>query len=282
MAELMPATVGMFDEIYSTLLRRHDPTIPREKWRNIFEPSWVVSRGKHAGYVLKEGNRVVAFLGLIFSEREVAGSVEAFANVTSWIAEDGGARGAALLFPLRELRSHTITNLTSTPEAYRIFRRFGFEVLETHYQIIPAVIPRGRKRWRVLEDGDEIAAVLSESDRIVYRDHVPYARQLIADDGAHYCHMVFSVRQFRGLRIAKVHHMGGGTDPNEVLPAIGRYLARKRRILAFDCDDRLLGSPGLRWSVRRKLDVPRLYRSASLEPPQISELYTEMVLLGIS
>ena len=281
MGELKQATPQMFEEVYSTLLRRLDASVPRERWRNIFAPAWVDSPEDPVGYVLRERDRIVGFMGLIFAEREVDGTVEKFANVTSWIAEGGGARGAALLFPLRDLRSHTITNLTSTPNAYRIFRRFGFEVLDTHYQIVPALHPRRGRRRRVTEREEDITAVLTEADRGIYEDHAPYVRQLIAVDQGGYCHLVYSLVRRRGLRVAKVHHAGGEVRLTTALPDIGRFLTRNHGIMAFDCDDRLLGSTRYRWGVRRELSVPRLYRSESLAPPQVSELHSEMVLLGI-
>lgn len=280
MGRLKRATPDLFEEVHSNLLRHHDPGIPRERWRRIFAPAWADGRGD-AGWVLVEDDRIVGFMGLIFAQREIDGSVQKFANVTSWIAEGGGGRGAALLFPLRELRSHTITNLTSTPEAYRIFRRFGFEVLDAHYRIIPSVLPRGDRRWRVTEDPRDVEQVLSEPDRAIYRDHAPYVQQLVAEDGARYCYLVFSIARRRGLRVAKIHHVGGDAELADALPDIGRHVTNRYRVLAFDCDDRLTGSTRLRWSVRRELTVPRLYRSETLSPPQISELHSEIVLLGI-
>ena len=280
MGELKPATAEDFEDIYSALLRRHDPNIPKGRWRTIFEPAWGGGPDGQVGYVLREDGRVVGFLGLIFSERNIDGVVQKFANITSWIAEEGGGHGAGLIFPLRRLRSHTITNLTSTPEAFRIFRRFGFAVLDTHCWIIPAVLPRTGLRWQVTEETQEITGRLIDPDRTIYRDHAPYVRQLLAERGARYGHMVYSIVKRRGLRVAKVHHLGGEAELNEVAPDVGRFLMAKHGVLALECDDRLVAPDGVRWSNRRELGVPRLYLSDSVRPPHISELYTEMVLLG--
>ena len=279
MEQLKPAAAGMFEEIYSSLLRHHDPTIPKEKWRNLFSPAWGETPDAKVGYVLMEDSQYVGFLGLIVAERNIGGSIERFANVTSWIAKSGAGRGALLVFPLRDLKTHTVTNLTSTPAAYSVFRRIGFDVLETHYRIIPTMQPRSGPRWSVTEDDDEIAGLLSNADLGIYRDHAPYVRQIVASQESRYCHMVFSPVQRRGVRVVKVHHFGGPAAPSAAIPDIGRYLIR-HGILAFDCDDRLIDRLGNGWSVKRKLVVPRLYRSESLEPDQISELYSELVLLG--
>ena len=280
MGQLKPATTEMFEEVYSSLLRRHDPTIPKEKWRTIFEPSWRRPTDGEVGYVLTQEDRIVGFLGLIKAQRHINGILESFVNVTSWITEGGAGQGALLVLPLRELQAHTVTNLTSTPFAYRVFRRIGFEVLETHYRIIPTLQRRTGTRWEVTEDDQEIIETLTPSDVDVYRDHLPHVRQLVARRESRYCHLVFSAVQRRGISFAKVHHFGGPGAPAEAIADIGRYLL-KEGILAFDCDDRLISPLRNRWSVRRKLDVPRLYRSDSLSPREISELYSELVLLGM-
>lgn len=280
MEELKPATAEMFEQVYSTLLHPHDPEVPKDRWWNIFSQTWNDGGNGHVGYVLEDEGEIVGFLGLLFSERYIAGSVEPFANVTSWIARNGRGRGATLLFPLRDLRSHTITNLTSSPEAYRVFRRFGFEVLDTHYRIIPTVQPRRSRRWSVTEDESEIVGVLGENDLRVYHDHAPYVRQLVAADSSRYCYLVYSTVRRRGIPVAKIHHFGDAGAADAALPDIGRFLFRTHGILALDCDARLVGRMEESWSIRRKLAVPRLYRSGSVAPEEISELYSELVFLG--
>ena len=141
MSEVRKVDASMFDAIHDRLLVDLNPEIPRERWRRIFDYRWPRSED-HVGYALFDAEVPVGFVGLIFADLEIDGRIEKLCNVTTWtVRESHRAKALSLVMPIRKLRGYTITNLTNTPQVHEIFKRLGFQELETHTRILHPVPP---------------------------------------------------------------------------------------------------------------------------------------------
>ena len=182
MERLQRVHPSMFDEIYTGLLHGHDATVTKEEWRRIFSYGWHNPSG-HVGYALMDGGAPVGFVGLIFSEIVIDGVCEKFCNVTTWIVKENyQGSAAALVLPLRDLKEHTITNMTSNMRAYRVFSRLGFETLETHTRLalaVPALLVPSQIDCTIAHEPDAIAPELDETHARILHDHLPYAQHLL-------------------------------------------------------------------------------------------------------
>ena len=65
-------------------------------------------------------------------------------------------------------------------------------------------------------------------------------------------------------------------------PAVWRALWRRHRAVFGECDSRLLRGVEVPGSQRRRLSIPRLFRSDRLRPEDIPNLYSEMILLNLA
>lgn len=284
MARLQRVHSSMFDEIYSGLLRAHDPTLTKEQWRRIFTYGWHNPDG-HVGYALVDDGAPVGFVGLIFSEMVIDGTPEKFCNVTSWVVnENYEASAAALVLPLRELKEHTITNLTSNLRAYRVFSRLGFEILETHTRLalsVPGVVAPSRFTCTVVHEPDVIAPKLDEAHARILHDHLPYAQHLwaVSDFGA--CYVVYSHVRNALFNTVRIQYVSDAEHFVVMWPHIQRSLHRRHRCWLAECDQRFTRDGKLAYSLRRRLPLPRLFKSARLRADQITGLYSEMVLLNL-
>src|SRR5258708_35115417 len=117
------------------------------------------------GFVLKHGNRVVGFFGTILYERTIDGRVEKFANLTSWVTLPEYRNHSLRLFQaVMGIEDRTLTCHTAIPTIDPLYRRFGFENLETKWIVLlplPSVRqPAGWFRGRITMNPEVIATEL--------------------------------------------------------------------------------------------------------------------------
>lgn len=272
---------SMFDEIHRGLLHPFNPAISRDRWQRVFSYGW-----RHdddpAGWVLEDDGRIVGFVGVIFSTMSVSGRSERFCNVHSWIVQDSHRRQAlALIRPILDLDDLTITNVTNTETVHRIFLRFGFEHLETHTRILfPVPLSRRAPSCATTADPNALRDRLDDIDRERLDDHLPYARFLLASDESGYCFLVLTRGRRRLVPTARVHHISNPERFVRCARSIQRSLWRHHRVALVEFDNRLVPECPVRPSYLRPLTVPRLFRSPTLRAEQITNLYTELVLLN--
>jgi hypothetical protein len=285
MAELHKVDPSMFDAIYRELLCGLDPARPEAEWRRIVAYEWDCPED-YRGFVLLDDGRPVGFLGLIFSTIPVGESQERFCNVTSWIVQDSHRGEAALLaFALRGLKEYTITNLSPNEAAHKVFSSLRFKVLETHTRILLPLHVFSRRSWRprcaITDDTDSIAAMLDDPEKRLLEDHLPYARHLAVSDDSGYCYVIYTLRPRRGMPSARFHFM---SDPDLLfanLSSVQAFLMKRDRSMFVEMDERFLEGRDVRGGYKRKLIFPRLFRSPRLDGSQVTDLYSERILLNL-
>ena len=103
-----------------------------EMWRRMFEYPRVESQ-PNLGFVLESTDKLVGFLGAIYSERLVRGRLERFCNLSSWYTmPQFRSRSVMLLMALLDQRGYTFTNLTPSEVVAQVGEAFGFRPLESH------------------------------------------------------------------------------------------------------------------------------------------------------
>jgi hypothetical protein len=273
-----------FERVYP-LLATHDPKVSRHEWRRLFEDHWR-SPEDHCGYILVHREKVVGFLGLIFSTRPVLGQPHKFCNITSWIVDpEHRQKSLYLYFPVLKLRDYTITNITATESVYRISKDTGFQDLDHYMRVLPplpglsGLLPG--KRCRLVSDPAVIPGYLQGDELTIFRDHAPFACShflLVSKTGR--CYVILSRIIKKGVPLAFVQYIG---DPQIFFEHIHRVKLRvclKMKAAALVIDERFLQGRRLSRSFRIKPERHRLYKSA-LRPEEIDNLYSELILLNI-
>lgn len=272
-----------FERIYP-LLATLNAQVPRQSWRRLFEDHWR-SPEDYCGYILVHQEKVVGFLGLIFSTRPVKGRQHKFCNVTSWVVEpEHRNKSLYLFFPLLKLRDYTITNLTASENVARISRDTGFQELDDYMRVLPplpglsGLLPG--KKCRVVFDPGVIAAYLQGDELTIFRDHAPFECShllLLSETGR--CYVILSRIVKKGVPLAFVQYIGDRQMFLEHLHQVKLRICLKMKAAALVIDERFL--PGrLSWSFRIKPARHRLYKSP-LPPEEIDNLYSELILLNI-
>lgn len=279
---LQDAKRGDFDRVFPLLdsFWRLDTTERAERFRRLFTKYWE-TEDDCCGFMLLDGESVVGFLGTLCQTRFVRGDPHRFCNLTSWYVQESH-RSQSLRLARQTLRPKdvTFTALTATDQAVRIWKHFGFTILESSERIIYPSFwsKRTKPRTNVISKG--IQSHLGDQDLQVYLDHqyFPCEHVLIERDGET-CYLIARRVLRKPFSFARVYHLSNPEMFRTCLDAIRNQLCRQLKIASFRVEERFLQGKPLPLTRHRKLSQPRLFRSPSLNPTDVDALYSELLVL---
>ncbi|RYD72421.1 MAG: hypothetical protein EOP84_23185 [Verrucomicrobiaceae bacterium] len=135
---------------------------------------------------------------------------------------------------------------------------------------------------RALSDPEEIAPLLGESDRAILEAHRAHrCEHLLLLGKTDSCYLVFTKTKGKRFHFAHVHYLSNG-------PVFARNLDRVRLHLLLSMgtplvmiDSRLVAGLDIPGSREVNLGVPHIFRSDTLAPEHVDNLYSELILLGL-
>jgi len=285
---LRPVGPDDFRLVYPLLLGFGSDRMTREDWwQMLFAHRW--SRAQDpAGYALLQRDRVVGFIGTIFSYPRLEGRERRCCNLSSWIVRpEFRMHALRMLPPVLADAETTFTCLSLIDATVRIFRRHRFGVLDDRYCILTpfsGASPRTRRA-----QGDWTASPqalekhLSLQDLEIYTAHRhTRARHLLLRRPEGDCYVVSTPWRLRGQVCAQLHHISDVGVFHGALGWCQRVLHRAYGSHFSLVDRRLLAGRSIRWSLERTLPRPRLFRSSPQAPlwaAQVSSLYSELMFL---
>lgn len=260
-----------------------NPKIPPAVWRRLFDQPWA-KPGEPQGRVLLHQERVVGYIALIRG-RAIApdGTEQPVVNVSTWSVHAAHrSQAMALIAPELTDPGLTLTNLTALPAVHDIFQRLGFHTLEREITSLWP-IPWARSPWgrvAVATHLPDFQSDLTAQERRIASDHAGLAEHIfVREAGGSHCYALYTLGRRRKLRSAKIHWVSPQTFP-EASISLRRALRQQKRAILVELDRRLARSrlPG---EMVRPLEVPRLFRSPTLSVRDLSNAYSEMVLLNL-
>jgi hypothetical protein len=257
----------------------HSNLNDRVPWdRAISSASWKAEAPNH-GFMLRVGQRVVGTQLAFYSERLIAGRAERFCNISSWCVLPE--------FRFHSLRVHKavlaqdgyhITSLTPSENVVPIHDRFKFRYLDTSAALIPNLPwPSRPGRTKVSSNPDVIESTLSGTELAIYRDHAQAlaARHVVLIRGQDSCYVIYREMRQKGIPFAAILYASNPELFHRALLPLTRHLLIRHRLLATRAELRFIGRQP-RLSLKRT-SWPQMYRSDSLEPDQIDDLYSELM-----
>jgi hypothetical protein len=231
------------------------------------------------GFMLRDGQRVVGTQLAFYSERLIAGRVERFCNLSSWCVLPE--------FRFHSLRVHKavlaqegyhVTSFTPTEKVVPIHVRFKFRSLDTSAVLIPNLPwPTRPGRRRISADPDVIESTLAGTELELYRDHAQAlaARHVVLIRNQDSCYVMYREMRHKGVPFAVILHVSSPELFHRAMLPLTRHLLIRHRLLATLAELRFIGHrPPLSLKVT---SWSKMYRSDSLEPDQIDDLYSELV-----
>ncbi len=273
-----------FHRIHEELLVRLDPRVARSRWERLFHHPWRDS-SRPVGVALQDAGRPVGFLSLLFSPLPPEDPGSTICNLSSWVVLDE-YRGSSLrlLGPVLSHPEWTVTNLTPTEEVGRLFQRLGFRTLETHRCLLPLrpdllLRPVRGVEVRAVDPADP--GELEGAHRWLVEQHGEMAHYLALEGSQSRGLVVYGLGRVRGLPAVRLHHVSDPLLFREALGPVQRLLLRKHGACMLVFDGRILGSHTPQGTLHRPLPVERLFRSNDRTETELTELFSEMILLDL-
>ena len=161
-----------------------------------------------------------------------------------------------------------------------ILARLKFRPLDTSAALVPNLPwPTLPGRTRISAEPDVIERTLTGAELELYRDHAQAlaAHHHVLIHGRDSCYVMYREVRSRGLPYAILLHVSNPDLFHRALLPLTRHLLLRHRLVATLGELRIIG---YRPRLSVKLNAwPKMYRSASLEPGQIDNLYSESLCI---
>lgn len=274
--ELAPITDADVPTVAEFLHANYKKRVP---WAHACSATpWKVNAPNH-GFMLRDGQRIVGAFLAFYSERLVAGREERFCDLGTWyVLPDFRFHSIQLLKASLEQDGYHFTALSPSDTVAKINTKLKFRPLDTTAALIPNLAwPSLPGRTTVSADPGVIESTLAGTELALYRDHVKAlaARHMVLIRGQDTCYVMYRETRHKGIPLAVIIYVSNpGLFHRAVMP-LTRHLLIRHRLAATLAELRLIGPrPRLAFKVTSR---PKLYYSASLEPDQIDDLYSELV-----
>jgi len=280
------ATPESFEEALPLFAAFQNPSISSDHWWRLFHYSWP-SRDRMRGFLLRDGKRIVGFFGTILYERLIEGRLEKFADLTSWITLPEYRNHSLRLFEaVAGLQDRTLICHTAIQPIHALYRRFGFRELENKWIVIPPTLnlwrPHGWFRGRITTDVERILQKLDGEEAAYVRElESDICHPMLVTYRGRNCLIIFTRAKGRRIHFSRVHHVSDREVFFKCVDHICWRLALANRTLLVAVDARLLDGHVPRRGRETSLALASVYRSKTLRPEQIDNLYSELTLLGL-
>ncbi len=277
LAPIEPADVAAVAEF----LHEHlNSAVPQAAWRAAMSVPWKVEAPNH-GFMLTQDGAVVGVYLAFYSDRRVAGRSERFCNLGAWcVLPEYRFHSIRLLKALLAQEGYHFTDLSPSGSVIQLNTRLKFRALDTATALMPNIpLPTLARRAKISARSAVIADRLTGPDLELYLDHqqAGAARHVLISRGDEDCYLIFRKARRKNLPVfAVILH---ASNPELLRTSIGQlrtWLLLRHGALATLAELRTIGHKP-RLSVLLSAPRPKMFRSASLEPDQIDDLYSELV-----
>jgi hypothetical protein len=273
---LTPITDADIAAVADFLHVNYDDRVP---WaRSLMAEPWKVEAPNH-GFVLRDGQRVVGAHTAFYSERPVAGRVERFCDLGTWyVLPEFRSHSLRLIKALLAQDGYHFTALSPSHEVTPIHTWLGFHRLDTAAALMPNLPwPTPPGRTTISSDPDVIQSTLSGAELELYHDHAQAlaARHVMVIGDGDSCYVMYRRATVKAVPLAVILHVSNPPLFRRAILPLTRHLLVRHRLLATVAELRIIGHMlPLSFKVT---SWPKMYRSASLEPHQFDDLYSELV-----
>ncbi|AMO54706.1 hypothetical protein GZ77_24115 [Endozoicomonas montiporae] len=274
-AKVRAATAEDFDAVYPLLQELNSTRFTREIWQRLFTNLWQQDDWC-PGYVLDNGEEVVGFLGGLNSTTELNDEVHTVCNLTAWIVKDEyRSNSIMLLMPFLKRKNTSLTSLTSSPEAYKVYKKLGFKDVDSECRIIYP-LPSITGKYRVISDREKVLQALSQQEEKVFSDHEGLdVKQLVISDRKEHCYLLITRRLGRG----HIHKISNVELFRKAIGAVSRTICKSINVKSLQVDERFLEGQKILLSRKKAFSQPKQVRGL-LPPVLVDAAYSELSVLA--
>jgi hypothetical protein len=271
------------DRVGEFLHENLDSRISAMDWSQAVQPPWPADSPNH-GFMLHDEGRIVGAYLAFYSERTIAGRNEQFCNLAAWcVMPKYRLHSLKLLSALLGQPGFHFTDLSPSGNVVPINERLGFRHLDTVAALMPNLPwPTWPGRYRISSEPAVIESVLAGPQLKIYRDHrhARAARHLVMIHRGEQCYVIFRRDRRRDLPLfASVLYVSNRSLFLTMAGVFGRHLLLRHRIPLTLLELRIVGGQPA-GSFRLRSSRPKMFKSDSLRPEQIDNLYSELVCVA--
>lgn len=251
-----------------------------EAWVAALSANWLPERPNY-GFLLRADGAVVGGIGALYAERSLRGQCERFCNITSWCVRDDYRKfSVGLAMQLLAQPGYHFTDFSPTKIVAGTLQFLKFQSLDDAVVVLPG-LPAHLGSERVLDAPAAIAQAIPDELRQTWQDHAvyPWLRQILLGRPGAWCHVIYKLRDFKGMPAAQLIYRSDRDLLNACLGALQTYCCR-RGILSVHIERRMLGRVP-RLGVVRSGFNPKQFHSSTLLPDDIDYLYSESVAMDL-
>jgi hypothetical protein len=256
-----------------------------EAWAQAFRQTWCADKPNN-GFLLRHEGRIVGGIGAIYAERLVRGLPERFCNITSWcVLDEFRTHSGRLAMAVVSQPGYHFTDLTPTEVVSKTLQFFKFKPMDERHLLWPNL------PWpfaalggvQVVTDPARIAEVLAPADAKAFHDHrhLPWLRHLAVGRAAAWCHVVWRATRLKNVTGAMVLAFSDAELFLHHRLVVASHLLLRHGLPYTRVEARLLPrvpKPSLELAGYRN----KVFRSDTLAPADMSNLYSELVALDLS
>lgn len=241
---------------------------------------WKVDAPNH-GFLLREGQRIIGVHLAFYSERLINGQLERFCNLGAWcVLPEFRFHSVRLIKALIAQDGYHFTDLSPSGNVVPLNKKLKFRSLDTVTALIPNLPwPILNLRTRISADPEKIERALVGTELDLYRDHAQAAavHHLMLFRGNESCYIMFRRVTRKNLPVfAAILYVNNSELFRKAVVPLTRYLLIHHHVLATLAELRIVACrprPSFMLATAR----PKMYRSDTLQPAQIDDLYSELV-----
>ena len=279
---IRPATSADIGPICSLLHEHMDARFSPNRWRRLMTYRWLEDKPDFGRLAIVDGTPV-GFVGMIYSDRIIGGRRHRIVNICAWCLKKAHRKagfGIELIRSAIADDSMSYTILTSSSRTPPLLDAVGYRMLDDDRRIWSAQGEPGR--LEIEKDASRISTRIGSIARDMLRDHEGlHVRPLLVADRTGTCFIVFTVAKKRDdVTYYDVLHLDNPAFFADRAQAIADSLLPRDKRAVLAADTRLLQGHACDGTVERLL-VPRYYKSNTLQPGQIDNMYSELQLLDL-
>jgi hypothetical protein len=253
------------------------------EWSQAVRPPWSANSPNH-GFMLHEAGHIVGVYVAFYSERGIDGRNERFCNLAAWcVLPKYRLHSLQLLNALLGQPGYHFIDLSPSGNAVPINERLNFRHLDTATALMLNLPwPSWPGRYRISSERDVIENVLGGPELQIYRDHrhARAAKHLVMILRDEQCYVVFRRDRRRNLPLfASVLYVSNPSLFLRMAGVFGRHLLFRYGIPLTLLELRILGGQPA-GSFRLHSSRAKMFKSDSLQPNQIDNLYSELVCVA--
>lgn len=188
-----------FEQVWQLFEKFDNSRFTKEDRRKLFAHHWETDVD-YVGILIKDGEKLITYLGLLFSNRVINGTPKVFCNLSSFMI-DPTYRGQKLTHKaiefLLQQGEYTITAITPIPQLYSMYAKNGFRNL-SDYRMLFRRHPflSTNSEAAITTNAKEIAERLTGEQRKICEDHAQFnCIQVLFSQGGKHTHVILKERK---------------------------------------------------------------------------------------